>query len=602
MAASFNCDFQAIFSAHKPSTSLRFDLLRTSLPISVKPFFRELSGIFRRINVPEIVKGNSIRIIDAVVDLIFGFVDQPLLPSQRNFAPVEELGQAVQVSGIEGRVPDDFPQGVYIRNGPNPLFGGLKSAVSMFGRSSHIWVEGEGMLHASYFKKDSDGKWAVVYNNRHVETETLYLEKQRNRPSFLPAIEGDSLAVLSAYLLNLLRFGKVNKELSNTNVFEHSGKFYAVAENHLPQEIDIFTLESLGQWDVNGAWNRPFISHPKKSPGASELVTLGVDAKKPFIELGVISADGKKLVHKVDLEFKRASICHDIGVTQRYNVILDFPLTIDINRLVKGGPLVKYNKEDYARIGIMPRFGKADSIKWFYVEPSMVFHILNCFEDGEEVILRACRALQSILPGPDLGKNKFEWFSRGFKTKKQVAESGEGSPKDGYLFARVYEWRLNMVTGEVKERNLTGNDFSMDFPLVNGEFTGLPHKYGFTQVIDSVASSASGMAKYGGLAKLHFDEPRSDETLHGRPVKKQLVRVEYHELPKNCFLTGSAFVPKQGGTREDDGWIISYVHNERTDVSHVHIVDARNFEGDPVAKITLPQRVPYGFHGTFIPM
>lgn len=31
----------------------------------------------------------------------------------------------------------------------------------------------------------------------------------------------------------------------------------------MPQEIDIFTLETLGNWDVNGAWNRPFTSHPK---------------------------------------------------------------------------------------------------------------------------------------------------------------------------------------------------------------------------------------------------------------------------------------------------------------------------------------------------
>ena len=60
------------------------------------------------------------------------------------------------------------------------------------------------MLHALYFSKGINGSWTVVYNNRHVETETFKLEKQRNKPSFLPAVEGDSLAVLSAYLLNLV--------------------------------------------------------------------------------------------------------------------------------------------------------------------------------------------------------------------------------------------------------------------------------------------------------------------------------------------------------------------------------------------------------------
>lgn len=86
--------------------------------------------------------------------------------------------------------------------GPNPLFGGLKSTKSIFGRSSHTWIDGEGMLHAVYIDKDSDGRWIVQYDNRHVETETYKQEKQRNRPSFLPAIEGDPLAILSAYLLN----------------------------------------------------------------------------------------------------------------------------------------------------------------------------------------------------------------------------------------------------------------------------------------------------------------------------------------------------------------------------------------------------------------
>jgi len=63
-------------------------------------------------------------------------------------------------------------------------------------------VEGEGMLHAIYFKRWSPGIWTVLYNNKYVETDTYKVEKQRSKPLFLPAIEGDSPAILSAYLLN----------------------------------------------------------------------------------------------------------------------------------------------------------------------------------------------------------------------------------------------------------------------------------------------------------------------------------------------------------------------------------------------------------------
>ena len=79
-----------------------------------------------------------------------------------------------------------------------------------------------------------------------------------------------------------------------------------------------------------------------------------------------------------------------------YQKILFFNYKIYFdNQKVKGNPatsfsdvkcrLLKYNKEDYARIGVMPRYGDADSIKWFEVEPNSIFHIFYSFEDGDEV-------------------------------------------------------------------------------------------------------------------------------------------------------------------------------------------------------------------------
>ncbi|KAF3446413.1 hypothetical protein FNV43_RR11592 [Rhamnella rubrinervis] len=465
----------------RPPVSDKFDSLKiiTSLPSALKPFIRELKNVSKGICVPNtMIKSASTTMLDAFVDSVFEFVDQPLLSSQSNFAPVDELGGAVVITSIEGKFPITFPRlheltcpylmeelerqrkiAYLLRvRGPNPLFGGLKSTQSVFGRSSH------------------------------------------------------------------LRFGKVNKYISNTNVFEHSGKFYSIAENHIPQEIDILTLKTLGNWDVPGAWNRPFTSHPKRSPGTGELVVIGVDAIKPFTKLGIISADGKELIHEVDLELNRCSLCHEVGITQRYNVILDFPLTIDIKRLVSGGPLIKYNKEGHARIGIMPRFGDASSICWFEVLPNCTFHILNCFEDEDEVVVWGCRALESIIPGPDMGLNKFEWFSRGLK------------------------------------------------PL-------------------------GGMLKLGGLAKLHFEEP----DISARE-SEEVIKVEYNMFEKNTFCSGAAFVSKEGGVEEDDGWIITFVHHEDTDISQVYVIDTKKFSSKPVAKVTLPRRVPYGFHGAFVPI
>ncbi|KAF9662256.1 hypothetical protein SADUNF_Sadunf18G0034200 [Salix dunnii] len=430
---------------------------------------------------------------------MFEFVDQPLLPSQSNFAPVDELKEAILVNSIEGKVPHDFPKGVYARN----------------------------------------------------------------------------------------------------------GKYCSIAENHLPHQINIFTLETLdiGMSMETGIGLLPaiqrFLFIHGRVPGTGELVIMEVDATKPFMELGVVSADGKRLLHKADLKFNSCSLSHDIGVTKRYNVVMDFPLTIDINRLLKGGPLIKYNKAEYARIGIMARYGNADSIKWFQVGSTCTFHLLNCLEDGtDEVVVRACRALDSIIPGPDTGVNKFEWFSKRLKHIKSVDEYT--SSEDGSLFTRVYEWRLNMNTGDVRERFLTGTEFSMDFPMIQGDFTGVKNKYGYTQVTDSNASSDSSMPKYGGLAKLYFEEP-ADSKINS-VVNLELIQVEYHKFEQNTFCTGAAFVPKQGSHEEDDGWIITFVHNEDTSMSKAYIIDTKKFTSEPVAKITLPCRVPYGFHGAFMPI
>ncbi|EXB93372.1 hypothetical protein L484_010699 [Morus notabilis] len=570
----------------RPPIPDNYGRFKSSLSSAVKPLLGRLQQAVPEIRIEaisETMKNTSAKMMDAFVDSVFEFVDQPLLPSQSNYVPVDELGGPVAVTSIEGDIPDKFPQGVYIRNGPNPLFGGLKSTKSMFGKSNHIWVEGEGMLHALYFSKNkNDSNWIVHYNNKYVETETFKLEKGRNKPSFLPTVGGDSSAVLFAYLLNLGRFGMVNKYMSNTNVFEHSGKLYSIAENHIPQEIDISTLKTLGDWNLSRAWDRPFTSHPKKAPGTGELVIIGMDAIKPYSEIGVISADGNKIVHRADFKLDRCTFCHDFGVTKRYNVFMDFPVTIDIIRLVCGGPLIKYNKEGYARIGVMPRYGHANSIRWFKVEPNATFHIINCFEDGDdEVVIWGCRALESVVAS---------------EAKTDI------STGDALLHHRPYEWRLNMRTGQVlKEKNLTADaEFSMDFPIINPNFTGLRNKFGYTQVVDHMSSYTSGtIFKFGGLAKLHFDQldTRYSST---KSESKEAIKVEYHMFEKNTFCTGASFVPQEGGVEEDDGWIVTFVHNEDTNTSQVLVISTKKFSSEPVAKFTLPCRVPYGFHGAFI--
>ncbi|KAL3746757.1 hypothetical protein ACJRO7_015659 [Eucalyptus globulus] len=584
-------------STNRHPISPTFDHLKKSISPALKPIWKELQQQLplKKIDVFSTVKKAPGMVLDVLVDGLYRFVDQPYLPSQKNFAPVQEIGEAVEVACLEGEIPAGFPEGVFVRNGPNPLFGCLQSTVSPLGITNETWVEGEGMLHALFFKRTGESDWSISYKNKYVESETFKLEKQRNRPSFIPAIEGDPLAVIAAFSLNRIRLNADNKFLCNTSVFEHSGKLYAISENYLPHEIDSQTLETFGVWDFNGDWDRPCTSHPKKAPESGELVIMGIDVKKPFLVVGVVSADGKELLHKVDVQLDKGVFSHEIGVTERYNIIVDQPLSVDISRLAKGGQLLKYEKEGTSRFGVMPRYGDANSIQWFEVETCSTFHILNTFEDRAEVVVRACRAVTSIFPGPDWGEDKFDWYTRGYKLPSKDGENG--NEEEGFLFYCVYEWRLNMETGDVKERNLSGTHSSMEFPFINENFIGLKNKFGFAQVVDSAASSSCGLAKYGGLAKLYLDEPNTEGE------NEQAVKVEYHMFGESNFCSGSVFIAKNDGGEgegEDSGWIATFVHNEVSDETQVHIIDVKDFGGEPVTKIKLPQRVPYGFHGTFM--
>ena len=70
----------------------------------------------------------------------------------------------------------------------------------------------------------------------------------------------------------------------------------------------------------------------------------------------------------------------------------------------------------------------------------------------------------------------------------------------------------------------------------------------------------------------------------------------------------SQFVPRSNklNRAEDDGWLVLYVHNENTEkLSRPHseciILNAQDISSGPVARIILPDRIPYGAHAMWRP-
>jgi hypothetical protein len=111
-----------------------------------------------------------------------------------------------------------------------------------------------------------------------------------------------------------------------------------------------------------------------------------------------------------------------------------------------------------------------------------------------QVVVRGCRSLESIISEScDVDLDKFEWVSGRLRSKDPVdQQDAKHFKNDELLFCRSYEWRLNMETGEVKERNLTGTLLSIEFPMINPNFNGVKNKFGYAQTVHGLASATSG--------------------------------------------------------------------------------------------------------------
>ena len=68
------------------------------------------------------------------------------------------------------------------------------------------------------------------------------------------------------------------------------------------------------------------------------------------------------------------------------------------------------------------------------------------------------------------------------------------------------------------------------------------------------------------------------------------------------FGSEAVFAPKPGADRstaEDDGYVITLVTDSTTWQSDCLVFDATDIVAGPIARVRLPQRVPFGFHASW---
>jgi len=456
-----------------------------------------------------------------------------------NFAPVHEEILADNLTVI-GELPSEL-NGVFVRNGPNPQFPP---------QGRYHWFDGDGMLHGVRF---CHGK--AQYRNRYVRTKGFKIEQTLGHATWT----------------GLLEPVQVNnphgpfKNTANTALVWHDGRLLALWEGGKPHEIRVPGLETVSPYTYKGKLISAFTAHPKVDAITGEMMFFGYSlAAPPYLQYSVVSAKGE-LLRTVPIDLPVGVMMHDFAVTEHYTVFMDLPLTFRPERLKRGKPVLAFEHDRPSRFGILPRHGDNSTIRWFEASACYVFHTLNAYEQGDEVVLTACRMNATNIFG----------LSETLEHQREI--NTVDSDNDA---SRLYHWRFNLATGAVREGAL--DDQTSEFPRVNEQLIGRQTRYGYT-------------VRFGSSQK--GEAPQVDGL-----IKYDLVTgcSETHEFGRGRHGGEAVFVPRQSAVTEDDGWLLTFVYDTIEEKSELVVINAQDMTSVPVARLLIPQRVPYGFHGTWI--
>ena len=342
---------------------------------------------------------------------------------------------------------------------------------------------------------------------------------------------------------------------ANTNVAGFAGTTWAMVEaGNPPVELD-YELNPLGANRFSDTLAGPFTAHPKYDPSAGELHAIAYQWPDLIDHVQYVVVGGDGLVSKtLDIPVPDMPMIHDMSLTEKYAVIYDLPVTVNFDVMAQGFEFpFAWAPDRAARVGLLPRNEFVHYIIWCDVDPCYVFHPLNAYDASDgTVVIDLCR-YQSMMKSEFRGP-----FS-----------------EDPATFDR---WIVDPIAKKVRETRL--DDRPQEFPRHNPRVGLQRHQFGYT-------------------SEITIGQPN----IHGATIKLDVENgtTEAHEYGVGRGGAEPLFVPKDGETAEDAGWILSVVYDATTDQSELCILDAQDITGPEVARIHLPQRVPFGFHGNWVP-
>jgi carotenoid cleavage dioxygenase-like enzyme len=443
------------------------------------------------------------------------------------FAPVhDEL--VVDSLSIGGSVPREI-FGIYMRNGPNPAYAPLSYTYPF---------DGDGMIHALYF----DGG-RVSYRNRFVMTRGLKTERRAGR-----AIYGGLMRPVQPDPALVGSDGDPSpfKNLSNTNVIQHGGKYLSLWEGGLPYELNR-ELETIGDYDFAGKVRDAMTAHPKFDPASGEMLMFHYALTPPYLIYRAVDRSGV-VVRERPIDAGASFMIHDFAVTATYVIFVLAPAIFDLAAAKKGGPLLSWQPQRGTRVAVIRRDGEGET-KWMDTDAFFLFHFMNAYESGDKIIVDYVQ---------------HEAFGRGPK----------GLPAS--------LWRLTLDMKEGRAARTQIDDRPAEFPRVDPRRVGLAHRYGWLPV---AGTGERAPGTYNAIARYDLETGN----------------VAVHDFGPGREVDEPVIIPRPGSQDDGDGWLMTYLYDRRSDSSVCVILDPKDIARAPIAEIVMPRRIPHGLHGNWMP-
>ena len=400
------------------------------------------------------------------------------------------------------------------------------------------WFLGSGMIHGVRLR---DGK-AEWYRNRWVRSKAV--AQALGEPWAGGPVHAD------------MDFA------ANTHVLAHSGRILATVEaGPLPYELSA-DLATVGPYDFGGTLPGGFAAHTKLDHQTGELHAIAYFWAWDHVQYIVVDPAGR-VRQATDIPIAGGPMMHDFALTEKYVILFDLPVTFSLDAVAAGDEMpYTWNPAHQARVGLLRRDDSSAEVRWLGIDPCWVFHTLNSYDDGDRIVVDLCQ------------------YEKAFDVA--TLWSGHGP-------VTLDRWTIDPAAGQVTQQRL--DDRLQEFPRVDDRVISRPHRFGYSAVIGEVSR-----------ATIRTSGDFTDDAFANALIKHDLARGtnEVREFGRDAAAGEAVFVPASAGAGEDDGYVMAFIHNPDRGAADLVILAARDFTGEPVARVHLPARIPLGFHGNWI--